>query len=77
MAFSYTVEALDKNQITIKFEDERIYQIPLRTWWDKDRIEAEIRMRYNEEDLGKVDDIPFKVGDKNTLKTTQELQKEF
>ena len=77
MAFNYTVEALTKNQITIKFEDERIYEIPIRTWWDKDRIEAEIRMRYNEEDLGKVDDIPFKVGETNTLKTVQELQKEF
>tara|TARA_Y100001972_G_C7591749_1_gene296616 strand:- start:181 stop:723 length:543 start_codon:yes stop_codon:yes gene_type:complete len=77
MAFNYTVEALDKNQITIKFEDERIYQIPIRTWWDKERIESEIRMRYNEEDLGTVDDIPFKVGDTNTIKTVQELQKEF
>ena len=77
MAFNYTVEALTKEQITIKFEDERIYEIPIRTWWDKERIEAEIRMRYNEEDLGKVDDIPFKVGDTNTLKTVQELQKEF
>lgn len=77
MAFNYTVESLDKNQMTIKFEDERIYQIPIRTWWGKERIEAEIRMRYNEEDLGTVDDIPFKVGDTNTLKTVQELQKEF
>ena len=77
MAFKYTVEALDKNQITIKFEDERIYQIPIRTWWDKERIESEIRRRYNEEDLGSIDEIPFKVGDTNTLKTVQELQKEF
>ena len=77
MAFNYTVEALTKDQITIKFEDERVYQIPIRTWWDKERIELEIRMRYNEEDLGTVDDIPLKVGDTNTLKTVQELQKEY
>ena len=77
MAFNYTVEALTKDQITIRFEDERVYQIPIRTWWDKERIELEIRMRYNEEDLGTVDDIPFKVGDTNTLKTVQELQKEY
>jgi len=77
MAFNYTVEALEKNQVTVKFDDGRIYPIAIRTWWDKDRIEAEIRMRYNEEDLGTVDNVPFKVGDTNTLKTVQELQKEF
>ena len=77
MTIKFTVEEVNKDHIKVKFDDNRVVPIPVRTWWDKSRIEAEIRLRFNEEDLGTVDKIPYKVGESHEIITTQEQEVEF
>ena len=77
MAINYTVTEVTKEFIKVKYQDDREVVIPIRTWVDKDWIEANIQQRYNEVDEGSVEDIPFKVGDTGTISTIQEGEKAF
>ena len=77
MAINYTVTEVTKEFIKVKYQDDREVVIPIRTWVDKDWIEANIQQRYNEVDEGNVEDIPFKVGDTGTISTIQEGEKAF
>ena len=75
MAINYTVTEVTKEFIKVKYQDDREVVIPIRTWVDKDWIEANIQQRYNEVDEGSVEDVPFKVGDTGTISTIQEGEK--
>tara|TARA_B100000609_G_C17132528_1_gene391015 strand:- start:26 stop:565 length:540 start_codon:yes stop_codon:yes gene_type:complete len=77
MSFNYTVTEVTKHAVKVKFDDNREFIIPVRTWFDKDRIEADIRLRFDEEDLGTVDDIPLKVGETHTIETIQEQENAY
>ena len=75
MAINYTVTEVTKEFIKVKYQDDREVVIPIRTWVDKEWIEANIQQRYNEVDEGSVEDVPFKVGDTGTISTIQEGEK--
>ena len=77
MSINYTVTEVTKEFVKVKYQDDREVTIPVRTWVNKDWIEANIQQMYNEPDEGSVDDIPLKVGDTGTIKTIQESEKEF
>lgn len=76
MSINYTVTEVTKEFVKVKYQDDREVIIPVRTWVDKDWIEANIQRLYNEVDEGSVDDIPLKVGDTGTIPTIQEGEKE-
>ena len=76
MPFNYTITEVAKEFVQVKFDDDREIKIPVRTWHQKDLIEAHIRNAYNEEDKGNIEEIPFKVGDTGTLKTQQDREEE-
>ena len=71
MSITYTVTEVTKEFVKVKFQDDREVIIAVKTWVDKDWIEAYIRQAFNEVDEGSVDDIPLKVGDQNTIMTLQ------
>ena len=75
MSITYTVTEVTKEFVKVKFQDDREVIIAVKTWVDKDWIEAYIRQAFNEVDEGSVDDIPLKVGDQNTIMTVQEGEK--
>ena len=75
MSINYTVTEVTKEFIKVKYQDDREVVIPIRTWVDKEWIEANIQQRYNEVDEGSVEDVPFKVGDTGTISTIQEGEK--
>tara|TARA_B100001094_G_scaffold316334_1_gene357412 strand:+ start:995 stop:1543 length:549 start_codon:yes stop_codon:yes gene_type:complete len=75
MSINYTVTEVTKEFVKVKYQDDREVTIPVRTWVDKDWIEANIQQIYNEVDEGSVDDIPLKVGDTGTIPTIQEGEK--
>ena len=77
MSINYTVTEVTKEFIKVKYQDDREVVIPIRTWVDKDWIEANIQQRFNEVDEGSVEDVPFKVGDTGTVSTIQEGEKAF
>lgn len=77
MSINYTVTEVTKEFIKVKYQDDREVVIPIRTWVDKDWIEANIQQRFNEADEGSVEDVPFKVGDTGTISTIQEGEKAF
>ena len=75
MSITYTVTEVTKEFVKVKYENNREAVIPIKTWVDKDWIEAHIRQAFNEVDEGSIEDIPLKVGDKNTIMTLQEGEK--
>ena len=74
MTIKFTIQEVHKDHLKVKFENDIVMPVPIRTWWDKSRIEAEIRRRFNEEDLGTVDVVPFKAGDECEIQSTQEQE---
>jgi len=77
MSIKFTIQEVHKDHLKVKFDNDIVMPVPIRTWWDKSRIEAEIRKRFNEEDLGNVDVVPFKVGDECEIETTQEQEASY
>ena len=75
MSITYTVTEVTKEFVKVKYENGSEVVIPIKTWVDKDWIEAHICQAFNEVDEGSIEDIPLKVGDKNTIMTLQEGEK--
>ena len=45
MSINYTVTEVTKEFIKVKYQDDREVVIPIRTWVDKDWIEANIQQK--------------------------------
>ena len=75
MSINYTVTEVTKEFIKVKYQDDREVLILVKTWYNKDWIEATIQQKYDEIDEGSVDDIPVRVGDTGTIPTIQESER--
>ena len=70
---TYTVREIDVHQIVVDFADGSWAQIPIKSSYDKEKIEEIISHYAPEyEAFDSAESVPFTVGEQNTIKTPSE-----